>query len=530
MTRFTAKYGKYIKGFLSGLDRLVLRGTIRSIAFAEGLGAYLRTRHVSLVDYEAHVQQMTELLVNNSLAEAKRDGVPIPYLDSSRVSKEDIARHIAAERRIRQGPVCVIRIVEPCWTFDMYRNRETQRRELVARPRKCLHLYHYQIHPVFGFMNARIETWFPFNVQVCVNGREWLARQMDAAGVGYQRADNCFTDVEDFGRAQELLKEQLRVNWPELLDGIARQLHPAHEQIFEGYPANYYWSVYQSEWATDIVFQDPEFMRGCYQKMVLYGITGLGSRDVMRFLGQKLTLAGEVRANFSGEVVSDMKKRQEGVRIRHSVNENSEKAYDKAYTEETAVLRVENTMNNPDDFQVYRPKEGGPEDELAWRRLRRGIADLHRRCEVSQRANERYLDALAGADDSATVGEMLAKITEHKQWKGKRVRALNPFAREDQRLLAAANNGDFTINGMRNRDLQRLMFTDEPATPEERRRRSAWVTRKIRLLRAHGILQQVSKTRRYQVTAEGRRILAAALAATATPISRLTPEALENAA
>ena len=51
----------------------------------------------------------------------------------------------------------------------------------MPRYRKCLHLYHYQVHPVFGFMHARIQTWFPFAIQICLNGREWLARAMNTA-------------------------------------------------------------------------------------------------------------------------------------------------------------------------------------------------------------------------------------------------------------------------------------------------------------------------------------------------------------
>jgi hypothetical protein len=40
-------------------------------------------------------------------------------------------------------------------------------------------LYHYSIDPEWGWMNARLQTWFPFHLQVCLNGREWLAQQME---------------------------------------------------------------------------------------------------------------------------------------------------------------------------------------------------------------------------------------------------------------------------------------------------------------------------------------------------------------
>jgi hypothetical protein len=74
---------------------------------------------------------------------------------------------------------------------------------------------HYRIDPEFGWMHARIQTWFPFYVHVCINGREWLARRMDREGLRYVRQENCFPWVRDIPRAQQLLQEQLQVNWAE---------------------------------------------------------------------------------------------------------------------------------------------------------------------------------------------------------------------------------------------------------------------------------------------------------------------------
>ena len=143
---------------------------------------------------------------------------PIQYLPSSATLKQKVAQRIAVEDGINEGLICILKSVEPCMSYDIYRNRETKRLELVDRLRKCLHLYHYYVHPVFGFMNVRIQTWFPFNIQVCINGREWLSRQMDAAGIAYQKRENCFTWLEDAQKAQELMDQQLRVSWPDLLE------------------------------------------------------------------------------------------------------------------------------------------------------------------------------------------------------------------------------------------------------------------------------------------------------------------------
>ena len=91
------------------------------------------------------------------------------------------------------------------------------------------------LYPVFGFMNVRMQSWFPFPSQICLNGREWLARQMDGAGLSYLRQDNCFPWVEDWRRAQELMDCQLKTDWPQLLTAIAGQLNLIHEQVFAKY-------------------------------------------------------------------------------------------------------------------------------------------------------------------------------------------------------------------------------------------------------------------------------------------------------
>ena len=42
--------------------------------------------------------------------------------------------------------------------------------------------------------------------------------------------------MEDWARAQQRLDDQLRVDWPRLLDRIAGQLNPMHEEVFAEYP------------------------------------------------------------------------------------------------------------------------------------------------------------------------------------------------------------------------------------------------------------------------------------------------------
>ena len=153
---------------------------------------------------------------------------------------------------------------------------------------------------------------------------------------------------------------------------------------------------------------------------------------------------------------------------------------------------------------------------------RRGIAGLHRRAEVSQKANDRYFTALACVDDSATVKELTDGLAQSTTWNGKRVRALRPWAAEDIALLEAVNRGEFIINGLRNRDLQALLFSTPAESAKEKRRRSAAISRKLRLLRAHGLLQKVTRTHRYQITTPGRKAITALLTARQATLAQLS--------
>src|SRR3990172_2749245 len=144
-----------------------------------------------------------------------------------------------------------------------------------------------------------------------------------------------------------------------------------------GWPGRWTWSAFENEWATDIAFKGPSALGSIYPALVLHAMTTFSSRDVMRFLGRKL------HGNFQGEVVTDFKKRPEGVRIKHRVGKNSLKLYDKF----GRVLRTEFTMNDAQDFKVFRPTEKNPKGKCKWRPMRHGIADLHRRAQVSQAAN-----------------------------------------------------------------------------------------------------------------------------------------------
>jgi len=521
MNSFIQRHGAAVIGILHGFDRLRLRGTKRLLCHVGGMLNFLWQAQVLLKDFKTYALQTTAALRHATEQTAQQAERPLLYLPSSSASKEDEARAIAERDGVRQGLVCVLSSVEPCWSYEIYRNRTSKELELRGGLRKCLHYYHYFLDPELGWLHARLQTWFPFTMHVCLNGREWLARQMQAASIGYVRRDNCFVEVADVERAQGLLDAQLRTDWPTLLNRIARQVNPIEAQCFGAHPVPYYWSADQSEWASDVLFRSAADLARVYPRLVQHGLLHLHSGDVMRFFGKQLGSPGERFGRFKTEVISDLKERLEGVRVKHRVNDNSVKMYDK----QGSVLRVETTINDAHDLKVYRAKEGDEDGPKQWRYLRKGIADLHRRAAVSQKANERYLETLAAVEDTTPLAELTAELCQPVRWQGKRVRALNPLAADDAALLAAVSRGEFTLNGFRNSDLRPLLFGAQQVDSVQQRRQSAAVTRKLRMLRAHRLIRKVPKTHRYVLSDYGRRAITALLAARQADAAKLTAAA-----
>jgi hypothetical protein len=516
--KFVARFGSAVTAIVSGFDRVVFRGTLLPLVVERGMHTLLARAGVRLLDFKSYALSTSESVKEASLREAVEKHRPVRYLQSAAVNKEALVQTLLREHPVEQGLLCAFRTVEPCMSFEYHRSPDPTERGLRLRPRKCLHIYKYYLHPLFGLLGARLQTWFPFNVQIWLNGREWLARQLQRKGrTDFTRLDNCFTSLGNPALAQRLLDEQLTISWKRILDAIARALNPLHARIFRPWPQSYYWSAYQTEWATDLAFRDPAALGAIYPALIRHAMLHFHSVDVMRFLGRK-----GLHGRFEGELTSRLNQRIEGVRVKHWAEGNSIKMYDKA----GSVLRIETTIGKTTPFKVFRPMDGprGHSRKLAWRPLRKGIADLHRRAQVSQRSNETYLDALAAVDDSTRLGDLLDRVSSPVTYRGRQVRAVRVGDATDLALLKVIARGEFATAGFRNRDLRRLLF---PANRSDRDTKSlsAKISRQLRLLRAHGLIKKIPKSHRYRLTTNGNLLTAALFAVRDSTIQKLVGSA-----
>jgi hypothetical protein len=517
MRSFLRRFTGVVLGVLSGFDRLVFKGRLPQLYSPHGMDCYASANHVRLLDFKKHAKEVTQRVLAASLVESAKESGRFQYLNSGKADKEQAARAILERHPTEAGLVAVLQCVEPYWTFDT----KSVNAQLTIRgePGKCSSLYHYLLHPRFGWMYIRLQTWFPFEVQIGLNGREWLAAAMDRADLKYQRSDNKFLWVEDWEEAQRLLDLQLRTNWVKEFDKLVRQVHPLHPQHLGRLPLAYNWTVHQSEWATDVAFESRLVLEEWYRRWVRHAFVNYDSTDVLRFLGR----SGRLSQGSDIEVHTSLEQFEESWRLKHWVSGNSLKMYDHGN-----VLRAETTINKPKGFRVFRTKVGDPEGNKDWRVLRRNVADTHRRAQVSQAANERYLEALSGVAETTTLEELVTPWCRRAAQPGeggRMLRALNPLSPEDVALLTAVSDPKWQVNGLRNRDLAEALNGAAPDDPVERKRRSTRVSRQLRLLRAHGILKKVTKTHRYLVCAKARAAIVALLAARNANAEKLTGEA-----
>jgi hypothetical protein len=512
MERFLKRHRNHIVGTLSGFDRVLFRGALRSISYCKGLDRFLGSQRVLYKDFAEFAEKLSAQIKAHGQAVAAKYNRPFLYVASAKSDKGDIASKIMERDNITRGLVCVLSCVELCQSFRVRSDRKNKKIELLPHQRQALHLYFYYVDRDFGLMHVRLQTWFPFTMQVCVNGREWLARQMDRAAISYTKRDNCFTRIGNIRKAQELMDKLSERDWTKFLDALARRLNPLINKESGLDLRGYYWSFRQSEYATDVMFKDASSLARIYPALIQHGMSQFSAKTVLRFLGRRVQTKC-----FEGEVKTELVEREEGVRIKHWVEENSIKMYDK----QGSVLRIETTINNPRRFKVRRQATRHGKSVIASIPMRKGVADARRRVQLSRAANERYLEALSVVGESTPSHRLLDPVSKPRIVDARSYRPLRPISPADSQMFRAVLKGEFLIQGFRNRDLRTCLDPGSDSDDESRRKASGRVSRLLRLLRAHKLIYKIGKTNYYRVTKRGQQIMTTALKFRDTDIALL---------
>ena len=503
MDTLLTKLGEKIKGQLLGFDRIVFKGHLRPLCCAAGMQTLLIRNKVFIKDYRDWLRAKSVIICEDALQYTQEQcQTPVQYLSSNNIRKEAMAREHQQKAGITSGLIGTWSSVEACTTYKSVYEQKSGWLEIKREFSKCKHLYFYYDHEDYGFMSIRLQTWAPYEIQIALNGRSWLKRLLEKAGCGFIAEGNKFFDIDDYDLAQKLLDSQLDTHWIELLEGFLPDVFPSMRDVI-GDHLNYHWSLWQSEWAKDYIFADPEVLNTHMQPLLRHAfITGTSDR-VIRYFGHPIRPDGQPFPTAKPEVRTRLKKWCDGARIKHWSDNNSLKVYN-----EHCVLRFEFTMNNPERFRIYRTAEGDSDGIKKLRPMRKGVADIVPRTQICTAGINNFTEHMATLEEDCTVAEVLAKVSKRVKFKGKSVRALDVTGK-DLALLQAVADPKYFVGAITNKQLQVALASSPWANGLTEKKLSARISRHLRMLRAHGIIKKLPNQHKYMLTAKGRLLTSA---------------------
>jgi hypothetical protein len=496
LSRFVAKFTGLIVAVLSCFDRVIFKGHL-PISNGPALEGFVdHVLKIRRCDFMAFAEQQSEALVDRARRAAEEAGVEYRFLKGSH-RKDKLVDEILRQRSdLVEGLIAVFCCMECCPSSKLVYGQGRPR--LVDARRQQRVLYSYFLDPQLGLIYVRLTTWFPFPIQVDVNGHSWLARERLGRRLGFNLQDNAFTAPDDPDAAQAPADSFAELKGTRILDRPARRVNPLmFERWFGG--LCYYWVVDQAEDATDLIFTGREALAGLYPRRLDHAAVNFSANDIRGFLGRRF------HPRFDGEVLTDCQKgRPPGARIKDRVKTNWLKMYDKFGW----VLRIETVINDPREFRVRRLRTREGRREMVWCPMNKGVVNLYRYREVAPASNRRYLDALAVVDDPQPAYREVEELTEPVMVSGRTHAGFNPARPTDVRRFRAVLAGEDLLHGFRNADIREAVYgTTEDVG--ERRRQSHAVGRLLKRLHVRGLIVKVPHSHRWHVSRKGHQVLGA---------------------
>ncbi len=484
----TERHAGQIAGVLGCWDRMLIFGTLPKICFAGGMTSFLYERNTRIFDYPKFAEPFRNRIRENAEKMAAEAGIEIEFIRKRNFRKEDRVKELLEMRGEHTGPVCVFSTMEPCSTYKPWHNKQTGKTYLVPDDGECLHYYFYFVDEDLGLCHVRVPTWLPCRLQICFNGHNWLAGQLRKLGIDYRMAENAFSHIADWQRAQHISNGWQAKRIHARLDEFARRCCP----IYRDFASRYHWSVDQCEYATDIVFHRQADLQAIYENLARTAIHTVKPDNIATFLGRKLS------PQFEGEMGNRFNIRIEGTRIKHTMGPVSIKLYDKF----GLILRIETTVNDLTFFKHYREVEHRDGSrETKWASMQKTIYSLPALRDLLEAANRRYLEFLSAIEDPRAGRNKLDKLSQPVEQEGRRYSGFNLFNPDDENLLCSIVRGEFNISGLQNKTLRRHL----------RELSSSQVSRLLKRLRTHGLVKKVGHTYKYYVAAFGKEVVTTAL-------------------
>jgi len=469
---------------LEGIDRMYLNVYVPKLQYPGGVATFLRYHRGAQYASSVLLQPISDAFISKMEAFTKARQIPVVTFRKGQ-RKDDLAKEALAAFTKAGGTEDILFVGKAQEKTPVIRT-EKRFNDRTGRPYPWLvwstamvnHWYWYAVDRDFGPFFLKICSYFPYTVKVCLNGHEYLKRQLAHAGIAFEALDNGLLSCADTKRAQALCDRLSAETIERLVRKWLRVLPSPFTSADTRAGYRYAVSVLQAEFSLTQVLDRPATGRRFFEEVIRENLDIGRPSQVQLLFNRRVTrrTPGRFRTRALTEGVTP------------SLHLDYKRTRIKQYHKEGRALRTETSINNTRDFDIGR-------------RLSRANLTALRR--VGFHANRRLLAVERLSHDCAVGDTVFTQLHRPAVVDGQRASALRFGEPRVQALLNALVLFRLLPRGFSHRDLktQLALLTTEEATTISAGR----MTYDLRRLRLHGLITRIPKTHRYQLTDFGLR-------------------------
>jgi len=464
---------------VEGIDRMYLNVYIGDLQREQGVVSFLRYHRGHQFASSALMDPISKTFIAAIEAFARKQNVPLLSFAKGQ-RKDDVAAEYRAKFTGQEGVLFVGKAQEKSSVFrtEKRTNPCTGRKYpwIVRSTAMVNQYYFYCIDEDFGPFFLKFGSYFPYNAKLCINGHEYVKRQLAKRGIAYEALDNGILSCADPKRLQKLCDGLTAEKIDALLrKWLARLPHPfTAEDRAAGY--RYELSILQAEFSLTQVLDRPLTGRIFFEEVIRENLD-IGRPDRVQLVFER-RITKRTPGRFRTRVLTDG--------VTPSLHFDYKGCRIKQYHKEGRALRTETTFHNTRDFQIGKRLHNLPA-------LRK----------IGFRANRRLLDVQQISHDCAIGEDVFRQLTQPVEVQGQRASALRYADPCVMALLSALLVFRLLPRGFANHQLREHLaplLGEKPSALTQGR-----MTYQLRRLRLHRLIEREPKTHRYRVTTRGVR-------------------------
>ena len=463
---------------LEAIDRMYLNAYVPSLQTGAGFVYFLKTQLGVRVPSTVMVAPMSQRFVEAMERFVEREGVDLVTFAKGQ-RKDDIAQEYLASFDGDEGVLFVGKAQEKANVFRTEKRRDARGVYpwIIRSTAMVNHYYVYILDRDFGPLFIKFCSYFPYPAKLCLNGHEWLKRQLTHRGIAFEPLDNGIRSSDEASRVQRIADTldaaKIDALFRKWLRRVPHPFAPSHRAA--GY--RYRLSILQSEFALTQVLDRPITGR-CFFEEIIRENLDIGRPDQMQLIFNR-RVTSRTPGRFRTRVLT------EGVVP--SLHVEYKKSKVKQYHKEGQALRTETTINDTYDFEIGR-----------------ALHNLPALREIGFAANRRLLHVESLSHDCLIGDDQLQTVTSPIRVDDQQAAGLRFGDRRVHALMHALCLFALAPTGFRHRELRDRVAQLQSRRPDTYS--AGAMTYDLRRLRLHGLIERVPRSHRYRITPIGAQV------------------------